>query len=103
MRGKCFKIKNKIKIRRWRISMPIYEYECTICHKMYEIMQKFSEEPLKNCPDCGGELKKLISQSSFILKGSGWYVTDYARKNNSNNGSNKNNSKKQREAEKKST
>jgi predicted nucleic acid-binding Zn ribbon protein len=66
-------------------------------------MQKFSDEPLKNCPDCGGKLKKLISQSSFILKGSGWYVTDYARKNNSNNGSNKNNSKKQQEAGKKST
>jgi putative FmdB family regulatory protein len=103
MRDKCFKIKNKIKIRRWRIRMPIYEYECTICHKIHEIMQKFSDEPLKNCPDCGGKLKKLISQSSFILKGSGWYVTDYARKNNSNNGSNKNNSKKQQEAGKKST
>ena len=67
-------------------------------------MQRFSDEPLKNCPDCGGELKKLISQSSFVLKGSGWYVTDYARKNNSNNGSKKNNSnQKQQETEKKST
>ncbi len=68
--------------------MPIYEYECMNCHKIHEVMQKFSDEPLKKCPICGGELKKLISQSSFILKGSGWYVTDYARKNHSNNGSN---------------
>jgi len=71
--------------------MPIYEYECMECHKIYEIIQKFSEEPLKNCPECGGELKKLISQSSFILKGSGWYVTDYARKNNSGNGNSNSN------------
>ncbi|GAB6182494.1 FmdB family zinc ribbon protein [Thermodesulfovibrio hydrogeniphilus] len=68
--------------------MPIYEYECMNCHKIHEVMQKFSDEPLKKCAICGGELKKLISQSSFILKGSGWYVTDYARKNHSNNGSN---------------
>lgn len=68
--------------------MPIYEYECTKCNKINEIIQKFSDEPLKNCPICGGELRKLISQSSFILKGNGWYVTDYARKNGANNGSN---------------
>ncbi len=67
--------------------MPIYEYECSNCKRIHEVIQKFSEEPLKNCPICGGEVKKLISQSSFILKGSGWYVTDYARKNNSKNGS----------------
>jgi putative FmdB family regulatory protein len=71
--------------------MPIYEYECMECHKIYEIIQKFSEEPLRNCPECGGELKKLISQSSFILKGSGWYVTDYARKNHSGNGNSNSN------------
>lgn len=68
--------------------MPIYEYECLNCNKIHEFIQKFSDEPLKNCPICGGELRKLISQSSFILKGGGWYVTDYARKNSSNNGSN---------------
>jgi len=71
--------------------MPIYEYECMECHKIYEIIQKFSEEPLKNCPECGGELKKLISQSYFILKGSGCYVTDYARKNHSGNGNSNSN------------
>ncbi len=67
--------------------MPIYEYECSKCKQVHEVIQKFSEEPLKNCPLCGGQLKKLVSQSSFILKGSGWYVTDYVRKNTSNNGS----------------
>lgn len=67
--------------------MPIYEYECLKCHKIHEVIQKFSEELLKNCPVCGGEVKKLISQSSFILKGTGWYVTDYARKNKSDTNS----------------
>ncbi len=60
--------------------MPIYEYECIKCHEVHEVIQEISEEPLKNCPVCRGELKRLISQSSFILKGSGWYVTDYAKK-----------------------
>jgi len=84
--------------------MPIYEYECMICHKIHEIMQRFSDEPLKNCPDCGGELRKLVSQSSFILKGTGWYVTDYARKNNSNNGSkNKSDNKISEKVENKTT
>ncbi len=71
--------------------MPIYEYECLKCHKIHEVIQKFTEELLKNCPVCGGEVKKLVSQSSFILKGSGWYVTDYARKNNSDNSSSNSN------------
>lgn len=58
--------------------MPIYEYECMNCGKYCEIIQKFNDEPLKTCPECGGHMHKLISQSSFVLKGSGWYVTDYA-------------------------
>jgi len=60
--------------------MPIYEYECKKCGKHLEVWQKITEEPLKVCPECGGELIKLISESGFILKGTGWYVTDYARK-----------------------
>ncbi len=60
--------------------MPIYEYECKSCGKHLEVWQKITEPPLKTCPECGGELVKLISQTSFILKGTGWYVTDYARK-----------------------
>lgn len=58
--------------------MPIYEYECLECEKTFEIMQKFSDEPLRICPECNGQLKKLISNTSFVLKGNGWYVTDYA-------------------------
>lgn len=59
--------------------MPIYEYECLDCGKKLEVMQKFDDRPLETCSQCGGRLHKLISQSSFILKGNGWYVTDYAR------------------------
>jgi putative FmdB family regulatory protein len=61
--------------------MPIYEYECTKCGKMTEAIQKFSDPPLATCSQCHGELHKLISMSTFHLKGSGWYVTDYAGKN----------------------
>ena len=59
--------------------MPIYEYACTQCGAVEEVLQKFSEKPLTQCDRCGGRLHKLISQSTFHLKGSGWYVTDYAR------------------------
>ena len=61
--------------------MPIYEYRCTGCGRVFEVMQKFSDEPVKECRYCGGgEVEKLISRSSFILKGTGWYKTDYAQK-----------------------
>ena len=60
--------------------MPIYEYSCKKCGEVIEKIQKFSDPPLKKHPDCGGALTKLISKSSFQLKGSGWYVTDYADK-----------------------
>ena len=60
--------------------MPIYEYECTSCGRIGEALQKFSDKPLKKCRYCSGKLHKLISQSSFHLKGTGWYVTDYANK-----------------------
>jgi putative FmdB family regulatory protein len=63
------------------VFMPIYEYKCLKCHNEFEAMQKFSEEPLKKCVSCGGPVKRLISRSSFHLKGSGWYMTDYAKKN----------------------
>jgi len=57
--------------------MPIYEYQCKKCGETTEIMQKFSDTPLKKCPACGGRMAKLMSMNSFQLKGSGWYVTDY--------------------------
>jgi putative FmdB family regulatory protein len=60
--------------------MPVYEYECMACGETIEAMQKFSDAPLSVCRECGGQLKKLISNTSFVLKGTGWYVTDYARK-----------------------
>ncbi|OQY13069.1 MAG: FmdB family transcriptional regulator [Desulfobacteraceae bacterium 4572_19] len=60
--------------------MPIYEYECDKCGKIDEVVQKISDEPLVKCRFCSGKVHKLISQSTFHLKGSGWYVTDYAGK-----------------------
>ena len=58
--------------------MPIYEYECSKCGKIEEALQKFSDKPLKKCRHCSGRLHKIVSHSSFQLKGTGWYVTDYA-------------------------
>ena len=63
--------------------MPIYEYECDACGKITEAMQKFSDPPLSECRYCHSRVHKLISASTFHLKGSGWYVTDYAGKNQS--------------------
>lgn len=61
--------------------MPIYEYTCHGCGADVEIWQKISEKPKKACPTCGArKLERVISQTSFHLKGSGWYVTDYANK-----------------------
>ena len=61
--------------------MPVYEYRCEACGKDQEAIQKFSDAPLADCEICGekGTLKKLISKSSFALKGSGWYTTDYKK------------------------
>lgn len=61
--------------------MPIYEYQCAACGQVVERWQKISDAPLTECPACGGSLHKLISSCAFHLKGSGWYVTDYAGKN----------------------
>lgn len=63
--------------------MPIYEYECLKCGKTAEAMQRFSDPPLTECSLCKGQLRKLISMSTFHLKGSGWYTTDYCGKNQS--------------------
>src|SRR5215469_1315180 len=60
--------------------MPIYEYECAKCGKTIEAIQKMSDKPLKKHEGCGGTLTKLISAAGFQFKGTGWYVTDYARK-----------------------
>ena len=60
--------------------MPIYEYQCTKCGTIEEALQKFSDKPLTKCRHCSGKLHKLVSRSSFHLKGTGWYVTDYANR-----------------------
>ncbi|KPA12431.1 FmdB family transcriptional regulator [Candidatus Magnetomorum sp. HK-1] len=60
--------------------MPIYEYECESCGKIEEAWQKMSDAPLSTCNQCQGDLHKIVSQSSFHLKGTGWYVTDYSGK-----------------------
>ncbi|MBW1680981.1 MAG: zinc ribbon domain-containing protein [Deltaproteobacteria bacterium] len=60
--------------------MPIYEFQCAKCGHQIEVWMKFSDKPPARCELCSGKMKKLISQSTFHLKGTGWYVTDYASK-----------------------
>lgn len=59
--------------------MPLYEYQCEQCNEVFEVMQKFSDEPLTRHEKCGGPVHRLVSAPVFQFKGSGWYVTDYAR------------------------
>lgn len=63
--------------------MPLYEYECTKCGHRFEKIQKFSDKPVKKCPECGGRVEQTISAPAVQFKGSGWYVTDYAKKSGS--------------------
>ncbi|MDH4257606.1 MAG: zinc ribbon domain-containing protein [Candidatus Aminicenantes bacterium] len=60
--------------------MPLYEYKCRQCASVFEFLQKFSDPPLKECPKCGGPLKKVLSPPTLQFKGSGFYITDYSRK-----------------------
>ena len=60
--------------------MPLYEYECDACGHRFEKIQKFSDPPVDRCPVCGGAVRKLLSSPAIQFKGSGWYITDYARK-----------------------
>ena len=59
--------------------MPLYEYECKKCHHRFERIQKFSDPHVKKCPECGGAVEQVISAPAVQFKGSGWYVTDYAK------------------------
>ncbi len=70
--------------------MPLYEYNCHRCGATFEVIQKFSDEPLKIHEGCGGEVERLLSPPALQFKGSGWYVTDYARnaKSSASSGSN---------------
>jgi len=60
--------------------MQLYEYQCKKCHHRFERIVKFSDKPMKKCPDCGGPVEQMISAPAVQFKGSGWYVTDYAKK-----------------------
>ncbi len=66
--------------------MPVYEYECRECGKVHEVWQSMNDAPLASCPDCSGEVYKIISQSSFHLKGGGWYADGYSKGAAKNNG-----------------
>lgn len=59
--------------------MPIYEYRCKACGHAFERIQRFSDRPLRKCPECAGALEKLVSVSAFQLKGGGWFASDYSR------------------------
>ena len=58
--------------------MPVYEYECKGCNKVFEVQQKFSEAPLATCPECQAPVRKLMSMTSFQLRGGGWYADGYS-------------------------
>lgn len=60
--------------------MPLYEYQCDACGHRFERIQKFSDKPVKKCPSCGKTVRKLLSSPAIQFKGTGWYITDYARK-----------------------
>jgi len=67
--------------------MPLYEYQCKKCGHLFEKIQKFSDKPVKKCPECGGPVEQTISAPAVQFKGSGWYVTDYAKKSHTSSSS----------------
>src|SRR5215467_6920622 len=81
--------------------MPLYEYQCKKCHHRFERIQKFSDPHVKKCPECGGAVEQVISAPAVQFKGSGWYVTDYA-KSSSHAGSSSNGDSKSDKKESKS-
>ncbi|HWP85405.1 MAG TPA: FmdB family zinc ribbon protein [Terriglobia bacterium] len=60
--------------------MPLYEYQCKACEHRFEVIQKFSDQPVRACPRCGKDVERLLSSPAIQFKGTGWYVTDYARR-----------------------
>ena len=71
--------------------MPLYEYECEKCGHRFEKIQKFSDKMVKKCPECGGKVEQMISAPAVQFKGSGWYVTDYAKKSSTGSASSSSN------------
>ena len=66
--------------------MPLYEYQCDACAHRFEVIQKYSDAPIEVCPKCGGVVKKLLSSPAIQFKGTGWYITDYAKSGKSESG-----------------
>ncbi|HVN17151.1 MAG TPA: zinc ribbon domain-containing protein [Dongiaceae bacterium] len=81
--------------------MPLYEYQCKKCGHRFEKIQKFSDKPVKKCPECGGPVEQTISAPAVQFKGSGWYVTDYAKKSHALSDSASKDSKESKKDEKK--
>ena len=79
--------------------MPIYEYKCNSCGKKFEKIEKFSDAPLETHEDCGGPVERLLSAPALQFKGTGWYVTDYAKSNSGSPGKNGHESKKEGSSE----
>jgi len=77
--------------------MPIYEYACRKCGEQFEVLQKMSDAPRRRCRACGGSLERLISPVGIQFRGSGWYVTDYARKSRGGNSETKPSEAKEKE------
>jgi putative FmdB family regulatory protein len=73
--------------------MPLYEYQCEACGHRFEVIQRFSDPPVETCPVCGGAVRKLLSSPAIQFKGSGWYITDYARKGQTDGGKSEGSSK----------
>jgi putative FmdB family regulatory protein len=69
--------------------VPLYEYQCQECKHVFERIQKFSDPPVKTCPKCGGAVEQLLSAPAIQFKGSGWYVTDYAKSGSAPTGNGK--------------
>ena len=67
--------------------MPLYEYQCDACQKRFEKIQKFSDPLVDTCPSCGGHVTKLFSSPAIQFKGTGWYITDYAKKSSTDSSS----------------
>lgn len=83
--------------------MPLYEYQCESCEHRFEVIQKFSDAPIDVCPKCGSAVRKLFSSPAIQFKGSGWYITDYAKKSGAPGGNAKGESGGDTSGEKKTT
>jgi putative FmdB family regulatory protein len=84
----ALEFKVEVRVPEFQEPMPLYEYQCKKCQHRFERIQKFSDSPVKKCPECGGPVEQLLSAPIVQFKGSGWYVTDYASKSSTNSSRN---------------